>query len=332
MRTIQAVKIGLLVTFLSATGMALAQESSVPSGSGGWRRLGSAPAGEPAQSPQGPQGPARSYEPGTPPPPAQLTIERGTFLTIRLNQVLSSDRSQQGDPFSATLVKPVVVDGIIVADRGQTIAGRVSEATKAGRAKGVSHLGLELTDMTLVDGHQVPLHTQLVGRNGSTSVGRDATAIGTTTAIGAMIGAAAGWGTGAAIGAGAGAAAGTIGVLLTRGNPTVVYPEQVLTFRLEEPIVVSTDRAPLAFRPVGPGDYDQPQDQPRLLARPPTPPPAPYYGPVWGPYYGPYPYYYGPGITLGFGFGGYYGRGYYGGRYYGRGHYGGRGYGGHYRR
>jgi hypothetical protein len=279
MRTIQAVKIGLLVTFLSATGMALAQESSVPSGSGGWRRLGSAPAGEPAQSPQGPQGPARSYEPGTPPPPAQLTIERGTFLTIRLNQVLSSDRSQQGDPFSATLVKPVVVDGIIVADRGQTIAGRVSEATKAGRAKGVSHLGLELTDMTLVDGHQVPLHTQLVGRNGSTSVGRDATAIGTTTAIGAMIGA-----------------------------------------------------APQAFRPVGPGDYDQPQDQPRLLARPPTPPPAPYYGPVWGPYYGPYPYYYGPGITLGFGFGGYYGRGYYGGRYYGRGHYGGRGYGGHYRR
>jgi hypothetical protein len=254
------------------------------------------------------QEPPPNYQQG--PPPGQLTIAPGTYLTVRVNQVLSSDHNQQGDAFSASLVKPLVVDGFIVADRGQTIGGRVTEAQKAGRVKGTSRLGIELIDLSLVDGQQVPLHTQLVSRNGSTSVGRDAAAIGTTTAVGAAVGAAADWGRGAAIGAGAGAAAGVLGVLLTRGNPTVIYPESVLTFRVENPIAVSTERSPQAFRTVGPGDYDQPQDQPRLARRP---PPPPFYGggyPYYGPYYGygwgyPYPYYWGPSI-------GFYGR--FGGR------------------
>ncbi len=245
--------------------------------------------------------------------PAQLTVAPGTFFTVRVNQALSSDRNQTGDAFSATLVKPIVVNGVIVADRGQVLQGRVSEAKKAGRISGTSRLALELTDLTLVDGSQVPVKTELVSRNGTTSEGRDAAGIGAATGVGAIIGAGAArpWdaGEGAAIGAGAGAAAGIIGVLLTRGHPTVVYPEQVLTFRMDNPIVVATDRAPQAFRYVTPYDYEQASDQPR-------PQPArrravPYYyggvyGP-WGPYYG-YPYYYGPSIGIGFG-------GFYGGRF-----------------
>ena len=53
----------------------------------------------------------------------------------------------------------------------------------------------------------------------------------------------------------ASAAAGIIGVLLTRGRPTVIYPESVLTFRLEAPVAFSTDRAPQAFRYVDTQDY-----------------------------------------------------------------------------
>ena len=80
-------------------------------------------------------------------------------------------------------------------------------------------------------------------------------------------------GEGAAIGAGAGAAAGIIGVLLTRGRPTYITPEQVLTFRVENPIVISTDRAPQAFRYVGPGDYQSAPSRPYAPRSP-----APYYG------------------------------------------------------
>jgi hypothetical protein len=235
-----------------------------------------------------------------------LTIKAGTFVTVRVNEPLSSDRNQAGDAFSATLVQPVVVDGVIVADRGQTIAGRVSEAQKAGRVEGTSRLGVQLTELTLADGNQVPIQSQLIRAGAGTSVGRDAGAIAGTTALGAAVGAAADWGRGAAIGAGAGAAAGIIGVLLTRGHATVIYPESVLTFRIESPVTISTERAPQAFRYVQPSDYDRPT---YALQRPPqpagcagygcAPPPYPYYG-----YYG-YPYSWGPGLSF-----------FYGPRYY----------------
>lgn len=264
--------------------------------------------------PQGPppnyqQGPPPNYQQQAPTPhpplPASLTIKPGTYITVRVNQVLSSDHNHPGDAFAATLVKPVVVDGIVIAERGQTIGGRVSEAKKAGMVEGTSRLGVQLTDITLADGQNIPVNTALISRTGPTSVGRDAAAIGGTTALGAAAGAAADWGRGAAIGAGAGAAAGIIGVLLTRGRPTIIYPEQVLTFRLEGPITVSTEHAPQAFRYVEPGDYQQND----LQRRPPPTmhvagPPAPYYYPA--PYYGyGYPYYWGPSIGF------YYGPGYY---------------------
>ena len=152
---------------------------------------------------------------------------------------------------------------------GRSLSGRVAEAVKAGRVKGTSRLALELTDVTLADGQNMPVHTQLVQYSGGTSQGRDATAIGTTTGIGAAVGAAAGGGAGAGIGAGAGAAASTIGVLLTRGRATEVYPESLLTFRTTEPITISTDRSSLAFVPVRQEDYapDAQPRQPRLARR-----------------------------------------------------------------
>ena len=257
----------------------------------------------------GSQPPAGYYNRG--PIPAKLTIKPGTYITVRLNQGLSSDRNQVGDGFAATLAKPVIVDGVVVADRGQTAGGKVVEAKKAGRVEGVSRLAVQLTDLTLADGQPVPIQTQLFSRNGPTSVGRDVGAVGATTATGAAIGAAAGWGTGAAIGAGAGALAGIVGVLVTRGRPTVLYPEQILTFRVEAPVTVSTEAAPQAFRWVSPYDYERPYDV-QNRTRPPNAGyngygyPYPYVYPYPYSYWYGYPYYWGPGIGF------YWGRGYWG--------------------
>jgi hypothetical protein len=284
------------------------------------------------------------------PIPAQLTIRAGTLITVRLDQGLSSDRNQPGDAFTASLVNPIVVDGVVVAERGQTVSGRVVEAKKAGLGEGVSRLKIELTDLTLSDGQPVPIKTLLISQRGPTSPpGRDAAIIGGTTVTGAAIGAAAGWGTGAAIGAGAGAMAGVVGVLLTRGHPTVLYPESVLTFRIDAPVIISTTQAPQAFRYVSPNDYDQPYPMQGQMQPPPAaspcgpygcPPPAPYYygySPYgYSPYYYPYYYGYGPGFGFlwgpsfyfGGGFGGYggFGRGGFGGGF-GRGGFGGGGFG-----
>ena len=204
----------------------------------------------------GNQPPPASYN--NAPIPAKLTIKPGTYVTVRLNQGLSSDRNQVGDPFAATLTQPVIVDGVVIANRGQTVGGKVTEAKKAGRVEGVSHLAVQLTDLTLADGQPVPIQTQLFTKNGPTSVGRDVAAVGATTATGAAIGAAADWGRGAAIGAGAGALAGIVGVLVTRGRPTYLYPEPILTFRVEAPVTVSTESAPQAFRWAGAYDYRSP--------------------------------------------------------------------------
>jgi hypothetical protein len=233
------------------------------------------------------------------PLPATLTLPAGTWITVRVDQEISTDHNQPGDFVPATLAQPLVADGIVVARRGQTAGGVVAEAEKGGRVRGVSRLGLQLTELALVDGRQVPVKTHLMDRRGDTSTGRDAAAIGTATGVGAAIGAAADGGVGAGIGAIAGAAASTIGVLVTRGKPTVVYPETALMFRLEAPVTISTTSASGAFQPVRQGDYDQ-----RTLQRQGQPPQRYYYGSGWGyyPYYGFYPpFYYGPSLYFGWG-------------------------------
>lgn len=305
-----------LIAVSCFSNLALAQytpnDAPAPGASGGWRKVAddSAPAQQPAppapSEPAAEAGPAVAPNTGIPP---QLTIKPGTFLTVRMDQGLSSDRNQAGDAFSATLVQPLVVDGIVVAQRGQTVGGRVAEVAKGGRVKGVSRLGLELTTLPLVDGQQVPLQAQVLSRKASDDVGRDAGAVATTTGLGALIGAAADGGVGAGIGAGAGAGAGLIGVLLTRGRPTIVYPETILTFRIDAPVVVSTERAPMAFRFVNPDDYQQhAEDRAEPRERDRERPgyyhgyPPPYYG--WPYFYAPYSYWgwWGP-RHYGYGFG-----------------------------
>ena len=312
----------LTLALLATTGILVAQ--------GGWRSFGDlapAPAAQqaPAAEAQDPTQPMDRSDPQTPKPapnsvrvppryglPPQLTIKPGTFVMVRVDQMLSSNRNQPGDVFSATLMQPVVVDGVVVAQRGQTVMGRVAEAQKS-KAGHDSRLGLELTGLTLVDGTQATVRSQLVARRGPTTPrGQEVGTVATTTAVGATVGAVADWGRGAAIGAGAGAAAGIVGVLLTHNHPSVVYPETALTFRIETPVAINTMRAPQAFRYVDPNDYQRPAEARTMPVRR----PVPYYGPgyypyysypYWGPYSG-YGYGYGLGVGIGFGRGWGYGR------------------------
>jgi len=242
--------------------------------------------------------------------PATLTLQPGTFFTVRINQALSSAHNQVGDPFTATLMQPIIVNGVVVANRGQSVYGRVALVEKH-HGSAPSRLGVELTGLTLADGSQAPIKSQLVARQGPTTPGGiEAGTIVGTTAVGAAIGGAAAWGTGAAIGAGAGAIAGIATVLATHNHPSVIYPETALTFRIDSPVTIATDRAPQAFRYVGPEDYNNYPQQQLVRARPPAPYASPYYG--YGSYYGyPYPYYY--PYYWGPGFGAYFGGGFYGG-------------------
>jgi len=266
--------------------------------------------------------------------PPSLVLPAGTVITVRTTDWLSSDSSRPSDTFTVTIEQPVVVDGWVVARRGQMAIGAVAVAQKAGRVHGVSQLGVHLAGLTLVDGQQLALDSQLVQYSGGTSHGADAVAIGGTSGFGAMLGAIAGGGAGAGIGAAAGAAAGLIGVLSTRGRPTVIPPESLLTFRTTAPLTIDTAKGQWAFRPVSQSDYGNRNAYSRSGTSPQSasaygygyPPPPPYYGYAYAPYpyYGfGYPYY--PPFYFGFSSVYYGGRGYYGYRGY-------RGYGGYYGR
>lgn len=269
---------------------------------------------QPGPYPQQQAGPMRPYggpyagvnpaNPYTPPPPipAQLTLAPGTYVTARVNQELSSEHNRQGDAFTATLVEPLVVNGVVIAEPGQTIGGQVVDVQESGRVKGLAKLGVTLTDLTLIDGQHIPLQTQLIARQANTTNGRDAGAIAATTATGAAIGAAVNWGTGAAVGAGAGLLVSVLGVLITKGAPSVIYPEQVLTFRVNAPVAISTVNAPQAFHWVIPGEYDRPYNNPEPRPRLAYAPPPVAFGPY--PYFYD-PFWYGPGIGFTYFGGGY---------------------------
>jgi hypothetical protein len=339
-----------IAALLLTSGLALAQDQppappQTPApANGGWRRIGDPPAATPqattpaAQDPtepvsqapvdQSPAPPTDGYgQPPQPPQsapapqasnrpaygiPAQLTVKPGTFFTVRLNTILASNKSKPGDLFTAALVQPLVVDGIVISQRGQTVVGRVVDA---GKKDGKHFLKLELTGVTLADGSQVPLQSQLATSQGPTTPGAvQAGTVAGTTAMGAGIGAVAGGGVGAGVGAGAGAMLGIAGVIATRDHPAVLYPETQLAFQVIAPLTVSTVNAPQAYRYVGPEDYER---QPAMTSRL-NPRPAPGYPGANGPGYaypgyypGYYPYYpyWGPSIGIGFGWGGgFYGR------------------------
>ncbi len=273
---------------------------------------------------QGPYGPDQNADSGNQVVPPSITLPAGSVIPVRVNEWLSSDKNQSGDRFSATLEQPLVDNGWVVAVRGQVVTGRIAVAKKAPRGGGASELGVELSELTLVDGQVLPVRTQLLQSSAGTSTGRNAAAVATTTGVGAVIGGAAEGGEGAAVGAVIGATAGIIGVMSTRGKPTVIAPESMLTFRLEEPLPISTEQSQMAFQPVRPSDYRGDQDaysnprEQRVRSGPPYPPPYYYAGPWYGYGYG-YGFY--PGIY--FGYSGFYGPRFRGG--FGGGFRGGRG-------
>ena len=114
-------------------------------------------------------------------------IPAGTELTLALDSALSSETSQAGDTFSATVIEPIVVENREVIAAGSTIEGRVTEATPAKRGAGEAKLGLSFSTLRLASGFR----TDIVGSFQEVSAskkGRNAAVIGGSAAGGALLG------------------------------------------------------------------------------------------------------------------------------------------------
>ncbi|HKW99660.1 MAG TPA: hypothetical protein VJN43_18105 [Bryobacteraceae bacterium] len=186
---------------------------------------------------------AEAPAPPPPPPPRKVTLAAGTLIPARTIEGLSTDRNQAGDTFTATLDQPLVVDGLVIAERGAHLEGKIVRAERAGRVKGVSDLAIELTQLNLSDGQRVEIETETFEKHGNTSKREDTAKVGAGAALGAIIGAIAGGGKGAGIGAAAGGAAGAGDVLVTRGKAAELKPETRINFRLRNSVTITERRS-----------------------------------------------------------------------------------------
>ena len=177
-----------------------------------------------------------------PPQPRVITIASGTLLTVRLGETVSTERSRPGDSFSATLDQPLVVDGLVIAEKGARATGRIVDAVEAGRVKGLAHLSLELASLMSSDGQKIEFRTARFEKEGPSSKTEDTGKIGIGAALGAVIGGIAGGGKGAAIGAATGGAAGGGVVAATRGKPAVLTAETRISFRVDQPVTITERR------------------------------------------------------------------------------------------
>ncbi len=172
------------------------------------------------------------------PVPMKVTIKEGSVITVRLGETLNSERNHVGDTFTGSLAEPVIVDGMVIAERGAQVSGKIVDAERAGRIKGVAVLQLALTEINTADNQRVAVLTDAFLKKGPDTTKSDVAKVGIAAGIGAAIGAIAGGGKGAAIGAGAGGAAGTGGVLATRGKPAILATETLIRFKLAQSVTV----------------------------------------------------------------------------------------------
>jgi hypothetical protein len=153
---------------------------------------------------------------------AQSALPTGTAVKMKLETTLATFSSKAGDPFSARVTEPVVMDGKTVIPIGTTIEGRVTKASEPRRIAGKPTIGIFPENMVLPNGDKFMLNASLVDTNvgrgtdvnnegqfkGNGVDGKDLTEIGLGTGGGMLIGGLAGGGKGFLIG-------GTIGATVT---------------------------------------------------------------------------------------------------------------------
>jgi len=166
------------------------------------------------------------------------TLVAGTTIRASLEHALSTDSTVPGDTFTMKVVDPVRIGDKTVIPIGSTIKGVVVESVRSGRVKGLAHMTLRFTELTLPNGKSFPFQAASVSRVAPATKKRDTMMIGGGAGAGALIGAIAGGGKGAAIGALAGGGAGTGLVLVTRGKETGFASGTTMNLKLTESLKV----------------------------------------------------------------------------------------------
>ena len=208
-----------------------------------------APAASPTLTLPAPVAPAVDA-PGAPPEPTQVksepvapvarqvSVPKGTPVSIRMIDAVDSATAHVGETFKASLDSPIVVDNETVFPKGAEVYVKLTKVESAGRLSGKSELQLQLDRIFLGD-KSYTLESNTFENTGASQGARTARSAGLGAAIGAAIGAISGGGKGAIIGGATGAGAGAGVEAVRKGEQIRVDSETRLDFRLENPLDVT---------------------------------------------------------------------------------------------
>jgi hypothetical protein len=172
------------------------------------------------------------------------TLPVGTEISVRTTDLIDSKTARAGQKFMASIEKDVLDStGAVAIPRGSDAELIIENAVGGGVTSG-SELELDI-DAVTVQGTRYTVATSDYDKKSKQGLGankRTAEMAGGGAALGALIGAIAGHGKGAAIGAVVGGAAGAGGEVLTKGKEVNVPSETVLTFKLEQNLVLQPAR------------------------------------------------------------------------------------------
>jgi hypothetical protein len=131
--------------------------------------------------------------------PKIITVQPGTRFSVRLAETLATDRTRTGNAFRATLASPILINGVVVAESGATVLGRVVNARKAPLLHGRADLSLTISSIETRDNGLLRISTETWEQKGAHSNVVNAAKRATGAAVGAVVGAVAGAAEGAGL-------------------------------------------------------------------------------------------------------------------------------------
>ena len=188
----------------------------------------------------------------------QTALPTGTAVKMKLETSLATFSSKVGDPFSARVTEPVVLDGKTIIPIGATVEGRVTRANETRRIAGKPTIAIFPENLVLPNGDKFVLNASLVDTNaghgsdvnsegqfkGAGHDNRDLTEIGIGTGGGMLIGGLAGGGKGFLIGGAIGATV-TVAHWLGKHRSAMLPAGTEMVMELNRPMTM-TMTAPVA--------------------------------------------------------------------------------------
>jgi hypothetical protein len=183
---------------------------------------------------------------------AQTALPTGTAVKMKLETTLATFSSKAGDPFSARVTEPVVMDGKTVIPIGTTVEGRVTKTKEPRRVAGRPTIDIFPEHLVLPNGDRFMLNASLVDTNarhgsdvdsegqfkGAGHDAKDLTEIGMATGGGMIVGGLADGGKGLLIGGAVGATV-TVTHWLSKHRSTMLPAGTEMVMELSRPMTMT---------------------------------------------------------------------------------------------